>query len=96
MDRSLKKALAILSGTIVLIAFVATAVQYKVNREQYSLGEKQILSDQNQFESTPAWDANWEIDEFRHHFVQTERQQTEINKKRDEVIAHLDGEVEVA
>ena len=95
MDRSFSRVIAAVSAITILIAFVATVAEYKDGQDNLELAERQILSDQNQFESAPAWDANWDIDEFRHHFVQTERQQTEINKKRDQVIAHLDSEVEV-
>ncbi len=93
LDRSYVRPVAVLIGITVLIAMVTTGIQSNGARE-IEMGVIS-LSDQNQFESQPAWDANWDIDEFRHHFVTTERQQTEVNKKRDDAIEHLDGEVEV-
>jgi hypothetical protein len=93
LDRSYVRPVAALIGITVLIAMVTTGIQYRGGRE-IEMGVIS-LSDQNQFESEPAWDANWDIDEFRHHFVTTERQQTDINKKRDQAIEHLDSEVEV-
>ncbi len=93
LDRSYVRPVAVLVGITVLIAVVTTGIQSSGSRE-IEMGMAS-LSDQNQFETEPAWDANWDIDEFRHHFVTTERQQTDINKKRDAAIEHLDSEVEV-
>ncbi len=94
LDRSYVRPVAVLIGITVLIAMVTTGIQSREGRE-IEMGVTKTSLDDNQFETEPAWDANWDIDEFRHHFVTTERQQTEINKKRDAAIEHLDGEVEV-
>ncbi len=89
LSRGQLRTLAVAAG----VALAVFVVMVTTIQKDTQIGIE--LSDQNMFESEPAWDANWDIDEFRHHFVQTERMQTEVNKKRDDAIENLDKKVEV-
>lgn len=88
-----RRTLIPLSISIVVCALLVVVAVTR-NGSQRIVEGTQKLTDDNQFEDQPVWDANWDIDEFRHHFVTTERKQTEINKQRDAAIAKLDAEVE--
>eukprot|EP00961_Rhodomonas_salina_P034349 462804-Rhodomonas_salina.2 len=50
------------------------------------------LTDQNQYESEPAFDADWNQQITQQHFVRFQRRQTSINKKRDEEVKRLDAD----
>jgi hypothetical protein len=62
-----------------------------LGRENSQGASSTVLSDQNQFEGSPAFDAKWSQTDVQHHVVSTQRLQTDTNKKITSEIERLDG-----
>jgi len=78
----------------VLVALVALATLALAGQGAGSSRVRVELSDRNEFESSPAYDAAWDMQDIQHHLVRTQRKQTVHNRRFEDHIARLDTDFE--
>lgn len=84
----------VLAGALV-VGLACVAAVAMIGGEAVKTGRVRMeLSDRNEFESSPAWDQDWDLKDIQHHLVRTQRMQTSKNKKFISDIARIDNDIE--
>ena len=87
----IRRSIAFGAALIVLAALAAFAI---AGQDASSSRVRIELSDRNEFEQQPAYDADWDLKDIQHHLVRTQRAQTVHNRKYEDDIARLDTDFE--
>lgn len=87
-----KRAAAVGAALVALVAAVATLAL--AGQGAGSSHVRVELSDRNEFEQSPAFDAAWDLQDIQHHLVRTQRSQTVHNRQFEDHIARLDTDFE--